>query len=188
MTPKRRARSTNPPTDTPRTPSPTSGPSTSTMATPPTSTTTTRDHIISSSQDSGSYAAVADISHRVQFLPGQSSDVIVFKDNAESEFILSGIFQIAHNDFFFTPDGNFDPGNSYNIRFHDAKLSCRLAAPPPRHFPFATTDFPSCINTLHSLEKLIKHEKNDEILSAIIPHLQQPQIKLTHMLFEVSQF
>lgn len=118
-------------------------------------------------------------------MPTNSCDILVPKIDTQSEFILRGVFQIAHNDFFFTPDGNFIPNNLLGTHFQDTKLNCRLTHPPPNEFDFATQHFSACIENLRDIEKLIKHDKNEECLSSVVQYLQNPQIKLTHPLFDV---
>jgi len=180
MPPKRHGPTPAPQTIPPRTPSP--EPSTSQQKITP-------DEIhqrLLSSDVPGSYLATPHIAQRTLFVPTNSYDILVPKTDTKSEFILRGVFQIAHNDFFFTPDGNFVPGNLLGTHFHDTKLNCRLTCPPANEFDFATQHFPTCIETLHDLEKLIKHEKNEDCLSSVVQHLQIPQIKLTHTLFDVS--
>ncbi|KAF8119737.1 hypothetical protein EV363DRAFT_1409501 [Boletus edulis] len=120
---------------------------------------------------------------RVEFQTGKTSDILVRKD-AFSEFILRGVFQIARNDFYFTPDGNYDPDNTFSSRFQDVKLNCRLACSTSSLFPFAITDFSKYIDNLRSCEKLIKSYKGDEVNSSIYFHLGKSQLKLTHPLFE----
>ena len=123
----------------------------------------------------------------LEFKSGKSGDILVVKHGGDEEFILRGVFQIARNDFFFTPDGSFNPKNALKIQFQDVKLSCRLTCPPPNTFPFAVTDFPTCIENLRRLEKIIKLGREDQVMSSLMSSvLDSTQIKLCHALFEVS--
>lgn len=122
----------------------------------------------------------------VEFRSANSGDILVVKHGGDDEFILRGVFQIARNDFFFTPDGSFNPGNALNTRFQDVKLNCRLTIPSPNTFPFAVTDYPTCIDNIRALEKIIKHDKKDQVMSSLSGSvLGSTQIKLSHALFEV---
>lgn len=121
-----------------------------------------------------------------EFRSAKLGDILVAKEGQESEFIMRGIFQITCNDFFFMPDGSYKPGNAINSQFKDVKLSCHLAAPPPNTYAFAVTDFPTCVENLRNLEKIIKPDKKDEITSSLTSSvLGSIQIKLSHALFEV---
>ncbi|KAF9238949.1 hypothetical protein BU15DRAFT_74915 [Melanogaster broomeanus] len=133
---------------------------------------------------SARYASSPQILQCVEFRTGKSSDILVLKGDADAEFILCGVYQIVHNDFYFTPDGNFDPANSFGTRLQDLKLTCHLTTPLSSVFQFAQDNFPTCTDNLHGLEKLIKHDKNDEVISSMSQHLGRTQFKLTHALFE----
>ncbi|KAG6372112.1 hypothetical protein JVT61DRAFT_8826 [Boletus reticuloceps] len=133
---------------------------------------------------SAKYASTPQIVQSVEFRRGKSTDILVLKRNADSEFILRGVYQIARNDFYFIPDGCYDPENPFQSRFQDVKLSCCLTAPQSSDFEFAQEDFPACIDNLRSIEKSIKPNKDNEILSSITTHLGSPQFKLSHALLE----
>ncbi|KAF8120376.1 hypothetical protein EV363DRAFT_1303312 [Boletus edulis] len=132
------------------------------------------------------YAASPDVLQRVEFRRGKTADVLVVKGGADAEFTLRGVYQIARNDFYFTPDGNFDPANSFGSKFQDIKLSCRLGAPAFSVFQFAQNDYPACIQNFVGIEKLIKHDKNDEVMSTMSQHLGKTQFKLMHSLFDLK--
>lgn len=136
---------------------------------------------------SASYAASQNLIQPVEFQTSKAADVLVIKGGGDSEFILRGVFQIARNDFYFHPDENFNPANSFGSCLQDIKLSCRLTLPVTPEFTFAQSDFNLCIENIHHLEKLIKHEKNSEIMSMLSEHLGKTQFKLCHALFEVSK-
>jgi len=76
-------------------------------------------------------------------------DILVVK-SAESqlEFTFSGVFQIARNDFFFTPDAHFDPVNLFHGRFSDVKLTCRLTQVKNEDFSFATDHYSTIIDNI----------------------------------------
>lgn len=116
---------------------------------------------------------------------GNSLDILIRKGSANTEFILHSVFQVMWNNFYFTPDTNFDSRNSFSAQFKDIKLSCQLAAPMSADFQFTTNDFNACIPNLHAIEKLIKHGKDEEVLSVVTQHLGSQQFKLSHALFKV---
>ncbi|KAF8425809.1 hypothetical protein L210DRAFT_3653056 [Boletus edulis BED1] len=132
-------------------------------------------------------AASPNIVGRVEFQTGKVSDILMRKDT-QSEFVMRGVYQIARNDFFFTPDGNFDPANTFGSRFQDVKLSCRLIPPTSSDFDFTIKDYPICLQNLRSIERLVALGKNQETLGAIAEHLGKPQFKLAHSLFEAKPF
>ncbi|KAI5993858.1 hypothetical protein EDD15DRAFT_2366928 [Pisolithus albus] len=132
---------------------------------------------------SASYVCVPNLVQYVEFQTGKNGDVLIRK-NADTEFTLKGVFLIARNDFYFTPDGNFDPANSFSSRFQDTKLSCRLAAPTSPDYQLFNDDFPKCVNNLRSLEKMIKPNKETELMSGLTEHLGKTQFKISHALFE----
>ncbi|KAG9318982.1 hypothetical protein JVU11DRAFT_1098 [Chiua virens] len=136
---------------------------------------------------SAQYVGTPGIAQRVEFCASNLLDMLIRKGSgaAATKFNLHGVFQIARNDFYFSPDANFDPDNAFGTPFKDVKLSCRLAAPPsPNKFQFACNDFNACITNLQAIERLIKVGKNDEVMSIIAQHLGLQQFKLSHALFE----
>ncbi|KAI6012861.1 hypothetical protein PISMIDRAFT_108319 [Pisolithus microcarpus 441] len=133
---------------------------------------------------SASYVCVPNLVQYIEFQTGKNGDVLIWK-NADTEFTLKGVFQIACNDFYFTPDGNFDPANSFSSQFQDTKLSCRLTAPTSPDYQLFNDDFPKCVNNLRNLEKMIKPNKEIEIMSGLTEHLGKTQFKISHALFEV---
>ncbi|KAF8546858.1 hypothetical protein OG21DRAFT_1028401 [Imleria badia] len=93
---------------------------------------------------SAKYLGSPNILLLVELRTSKSSDILAVKNSGDSEFILRGVFQIARNDFFFTPDGSFDPKNALGTRLQGVKLNCRLTAPLCPGFEFAPEDFPKC--------------------------------------------
>lgn len=134
----------------------------------------------------GSYLVTHQITQQTVFMPMKSYEILVLKTNTKTEFILCDVFQIAYNDFFFMPNSNFIPGNLLSTHFQDTKLNWHLTCPPANDFNFATQHFSACIETLHSIERLIQLERNEECVSSVVHHLQNLQIKLMHNLFDVS--
>ncbi|KAH7926342.1 hypothetical protein BV22DRAFT_1128233 [Leucogyrophana mollusca] len=132
----------------------------------------------------GYYAATPNLADLAEFfLGGRSGDVLVAKHSSKEEFILRGLFEISRSDFFFTPDGNFDPANDFNAKLADVKLACRLIGANHSTFDFSKQDFPSIVNNIHSLEKLIHKEKGYEIHSAVQSTGGIDALKLSHALF-----
>ncbi|KAG6369791.1 hypothetical protein JVT61DRAFT_13562 [Boletus reticuloceps] len=133
------------------------------------------------------YACCPNIASSIQFSSANTGDIIVVKNSNNSEVTLKGVFQIARNDFFLNPDGNFDPENVLGSRFQDTKLNCRLAPPSPSDFTFAQDNYPACLTNIRALEKLIKLNKHEEIISCLQHSLLGfNQIKLSHSLFELK--
>jgi hypothetical protein len=107
--------------------------------------------------------------------------------DTDEEFIIRCVFQISRNDFYFTPDANFDPANVFQGRFADVKLNCRLTAGRDEDFTFSSEDFSAIVDNFRALEKLVTKERHGdyETLSVIQDSLGHRSIKLTHSLFEV---
>ena len=99
------------------------------------------------------------------------------------ELTLRGVFQISRADFYFTPDGKFDPANVFNGKFSDVKLSCHLTATRHNDFGFSSDDFATVIDNLRGFEKLIRREHDAKSLSPIHTALGLDSIKLVHHLF-----
>ncbi|KAG1732556.1 hypothetical protein EDB19DRAFT_1831263 [Suillus lakei] len=164
--------------------------------TPPTSSSSTSTPISAASvvldklQNSpgGFYAATPKLAYHAEYFPGgQDGNILIAKgqDN-DQEFIVCGIFQISQNDFYFTPDANFDPANVFHGCLSDVKLSCRLTAGHKDLFKFASEDFPAILNNLHAFEKLVPSKRDYETLSIIHDSLGHRTIKLTHSLFKAK--
>jgi hypothetical protein len=136
----------------------------------------------------GFYAATPKLAYRAEYFPGgRDGNILIAKGrDDDQEFIIRGVFQISRNDFYFTPDANFDPANVFHGRLSDVKLSCRLTAGRNDSFKFASEDFPAILDNLNAFEKLVPSKTNYERLSVIHDSLGHRTIKLTHSLFEVS--
>jgi len=80
----------------------------------------------------------------------QKNILVVKGKDTDGEFIIQGVFQTSRNDFYFTPDVNFDPANVFQGCFADIKLNCRLTVGRDEDFTFSSQDF-SVIN-FHSRE------------------------------------
>ncbi|KAG1758310.1 hypothetical protein EDD22DRAFT_998796 [Suillus occidentalis] len=168
-----------------------------TPTTPPTSSSTgtctpisTASIVLDKLQNSpgGFYAATPKLTYRVEYFPGgRDGNILIAKGrDDDQEFIICGVFQISRNDFYFTPDANFDPANVFHGRLSDVKLSCRLTAGRNNSFKFASEDFPAILDNLNAFEKLVPSKTNYERLSVIHDSLGHRTIKLTHSLFEAK--
>ncbi|KIM54864.1 hypothetical protein SCLCIDRAFT_30757 [Scleroderma citrinum Foug A] len=87
------------------------------------------------------------------------------------KFMFSGVFQIAWNDFFFTPDVHFDPVNLYHGHFSDAKLTCCLTQVKSDDFYFATEHYLTIIDNIRAFEKLAGIPNGADIISTIYEEL-----------------
>lgn len=136
----------------------------------------------------GYYAAMPKLAHRAEFFAGgRDGNMLVVKGRDDNqEFIIHGVFQISRNDFYFTPDANFDPANVFHGRLADVKLNCRLTAGRNQNFKFSSDDFSAVLDNLRAFEKLVPSKKDYETFSVIYDSLGQRSIKLTHNLFDVS--
>ena len=103
----------------------------------------------------------------LEFRPAKTGNILVVKHGDNVEFILQGVFQVTHNNFFFTPDGCFNPTNTLNTRFQDVKLNCQLTIPQANSFPFAIADYPMCIENLRMIKKIIKYDKKSKVMSSL---------------------
>jgi hypothetical protein len=126
--------------------------------------------------------------HAKYFTGGKDGNILITKGLDDEEFIIHGVFQISRNDFFFTPDGNFNPSNVFHGRLADWKLSCQLTAACSKTFDFSSEDFPTVLNNVSAFENLVPKERHYETLSVIRGTVGHRSIKLTHRLFEVSWF
>ncbi|KAF8443787.1 hypothetical protein L210DRAFT_3643388 [Boletus edulis BED1] len=92
---------------------------------------------------------------------------------------------VAHNDFFLSPDGNYDPENALGTRFQDVKLNCHIIPPVSSAYSFAIDDFIPCINNLRAFERLLKHDRGESVGGMVHGSiLGTTQVKVTHALFE----
>ncbi|KAH7903004.1 hypothetical protein BJ138DRAFT_1120845 [Hygrophoropsis aurantiaca] len=133
------------------------------------------------------YAAMPSLANRAEFFHGGlTGDVLVKKGTGQEELVLSGLYGISRNDFYFTPDGGFNPANVFKGKFHDTKLSCHLIAVYHQRdiFRFAKDDFAAIIDNLRSFEKMIPKNRGDETISATGTITGIESIKLTHSLFQ----
>jgi hypothetical protein len=99
---------------------------------------------------------------------GCEGDVLIPKHTSGvDELTLRGVFQISRADFYFTPEGKFDPANVFNGRFADVKLSCHLTATRHNDIGFSSDDFLTIVDNLRAFEKTIRRERDAESLSVI---------------------
>ncbi|KAH7924254.1 hypothetical protein BV22DRAFT_1165729 [Leucogyrophana mollusca] len=134
----------------------------------------------------GTYAATPNLASTAEYFQGgREGDVLVSKlGETHEEYLLRGVFDISRNDFYFVPDGNFNPANSFQGKFEDVKLSCRLTASHHKDFKFSREDFHAIVKNIHALENLIPKEKNEEVKSIIQPSAAGDTIRLSHSLFK----
>ncbi|KAG2138762.1 hypothetical protein BD769DRAFT_1384533 [Suillus cothurnatus] len=136
----------------------------------------------------GFYAAMPKLAYRAEFFAGgRDGNILVVKGrDDDQEFITRGVFQISRNDFYFTPDANFDPANIFHGRLADVKLNCRLTGGRNENFKFSSDDFPAVLDNFRAFERLVPSKKDYETFSVIYDSLGHRSIKLTHNLFEVK--
>ncbi|KAF8132271.1 hypothetical protein EV363DRAFT_1073599, partial [Boletus edulis] len=131
------------------------------------------------------YAGTCNLSQNMEFKPANLGDILVVKNSTDSEFILRGVYQVACNDFFLSPDGNYNPENALGTRFQDVKLNCRIIPPVSSAYSFAIDDFIPCIDNLHAFERLLKHDRGESVGGMVHGSiLGTTQVKVTHALFE----
>ena len=122
---------------------------------------------------------------------GATGDMAVVKNKGDQvqEFLLSGIFEIDHQDFFMGAEGGYLPANIFNHNFVNTKLSCNLTA-VQRDSIFSSTrsDFATIIANIKALKKLIQSQKGSTSLSCMCDAGGQLHIRLSHSLFNVSEF
>jgi hypothetical protein len=139
----------------------------------------------------GFYAGTPRLAYRAEyFTGGRDGNVLITKGlGYDEELIIRGVFEISRNNFFFTPDGDFNPANVFHGRLADLKLSCQLTAGRSKAFDFSSKDFPAVVNNLSAFENLVPKQRYYETVSVIQDAIGRGRsIKLTHYLFEVSWF
>ena len=138
----------------------------------------------------GIHGANPNLHNRVEyFLGGWDRDSLVAKTDADAtEFIIRGVFMISRSEFYFTPDANFDPANSFNSKLEDVKLTCRLTPSRDPDFKFSAQDFPIIVENLRKFENLIKKNSDSQSFSVIDSISGMQTIRLSHPLFKVFFF
>jgi hypothetical protein len=137
----------------------------------------------------GIYGATHNLQNRAEYFLGgwDSGDMLVLKKSADlTELVIRGVFDVSRSEFYFTPDANFDPANSFNSKLEDVKLSCRLTASRHADFKFASDDFPTIVDNLRKIEKLIQRQPDSQSLSVVDSICGTETIRLSHSLFKVS--
>lgn len=136
----------------------------------------------------GFYGATHNLQNRAEYLlGGWDGDMLVLKNQTDPmELIIRGVFDISRSEFYFTPDANFDPANSFNSELEDVKLSCRLTASRHADFKFSSSDFPSIVDNLRKIEKLVQKQPDSQSFSVIDSICGTETIRLSHPLFTVS--
>lgn len=90
-------------------------------------------------------------------------------------FLLTGVFKIDPQNFFFTSDTRYNASSALNTRFEQIKPHCRLI-PIHRHpeLSFSSTDFPTIISNIQAIEKkgLDQKDKRMLVLLANVKDLQ----------------
>jgi hypothetical protein len=164
--------------------------------TPPSSPTRPKPTVTAASvlnkmqnDEGGFYAATPKLAHRAEyFAGGQKGNILIMKGwnlDEDAEFIIRGVFEISRNDFYFTPDANFNPTSVFQGRFADVKLNCRLTAGRSEAFKFSSDDFSAILDNIRAFEKLVPRERDYETVSIVHDSLGHRSIKLTHSLFKV---
>ncbi|KAG1819468.1 uncharacterized protein BJ212DRAFT_1478704 [Suillus subaureus] len=122
------------------------------------------------------------------FTGGRDGNILITKGlDYDEEFIIHGVFKISRNNFFFTPDGNFNPANVFHGHLADLELSCQLTAGHSKAFKFLSKDFPAVVNNLSAFKNLVPKERYYETVSVIQDTIGCGRsIKLSHHLFEAN--
>ncbi|KII89506.1 hypothetical protein PLICRDRAFT_175682 [Plicaturopsis crispa FD-325 SS-3] len=73
------------------------------------------------------------MSHAKYFHSGRHGDLLVAKYDGDTpcEFIVHGVFEVDRRLFYLTPDGSYDPYNSFHTTFANHKLTCHLSPVTP---------------------------------------------------------
>ncbi|KAG1801802.1 hypothetical protein EV424DRAFT_1545375 [Suillus variegatus] len=120
-----------------------------------------------------------------EYFSERTGNILITKGlDHNEEFIICGVFQVSHDDFYFTLDGNFNPANVFHGHLADLKLSCQLIAGRSKAFKYSLDDFSAIVSSLSAFEKLAPRERSHETLSVIWDTIGCRSIKLTHRLFE----
>ncbi|KAG2153133.1 uncharacterized protein EDB93DRAFT_1102872 [Suillus bovinus] len=140
--------------------------------------------------EGGFYAATPKLAYRAEYFSGgQKGNILIVKGrnlNEDAEFIIHGVFEISRNNFYFTPDANFNPTNVFQGRFADVKLNCKLMAGHSEAFKFPSDDFSAILNNIRAFKKLVPKERDYETVNIIHDSLGHRSIKLTHSLFKAK--
>ncbi|KAG2091238.1 hypothetical protein BD769DRAFT_1679436 [Suillus cothurnatus] len=137
----------------------------------------------------GFYAGTPRLAYCAEyFTGGRDGNVLITKGlGYDEELIICGVFEISRNNFFFTPDGDFNPANVFHGRLADLKLSCQLTAGCSKAFDFSSKDFPAVVNNLSAFKNLVQKQRYYETVSVIQDAIGRGRsIKLTHYLFEAN--
>jgi hypothetical protein len=88
----------------------------------------------------GFYAGTPRLAYRAEyFTGGRHGNVLITKGlGYDEELIIHGVFKISRNNFFFMPDGDFNPANVFHGCLADLKLSCQLTAGRSKAFNFSS--------------------------------------------------
>jgi hypothetical protein len=84
-------------------------------------------------------------------------------------FLLTGVFKIDPQNFFFTSDTRYNASSALNTRFEQIKPHCRLI-PIHRHpeLSFSSTDFPTIISNIQAIEKKGLDQKDKRMLVLLV--------------------
>lgn len=143
--------------------------------------------IIQSELDHSHFLATPNLIQHAEFISGsQNAQQLVNRtpddnNDAPTEFIMTGIFQISADNFFLTSDGRFKPGSG--LKFEDTKPSCRLIMPNAPGWRITATESETIFNNVKALEK-INISATSNLKSVVDNH--PLSIKLSHLLFKKS--
>ncbi|KAG0708006.1 hypothetical protein DFH29DRAFT_871261 [Suillus ampliporus] len=114
--------------------------------------------------NNGFYAATPKLAYHAEyFAGGQNGNILIVKGcNSDEEFIVCGVYEISRNNFYLTPDANFNPTNVFQGHFADFKLNCRLTAGCSEAFKFSLEDFQPFLTISGHLRISLKYAKADD--------------------------
>ncbi|KIO00530.1 hypothetical protein M404DRAFT_29448 [Pisolithus tinctorius Marx 270] len=133
------------------------------------------------------YGTTAQLASHAEFFQGRfSGDIAVVKDSGDktTELLISGIFQVDHQNFFMGPEGVYMPLGAFKREFLETKLSCQLiAVQRDAAFKTACADFPVIVGNIRGLERLIPSKKGMTLVSCIHEANGISSIRVSHSLF-----
>ena len=128
-------------------------------------------------------------SHTEFFETGGSGDITIVKGTAGNivEFLISGIFEIDHHNFYMGAEGSYFPSSTFNCSIAATKLTCQLipVAKDPT-YQVSCDDFGVIAANINALEHVIGHKKGISTMSAVREPDGVTSIRLSHALFAVS--
>ena len=140
--------------------------------------------------DKAFYGATANLASRAEFFAtGGSGDIAIVKGTAENvvEFLISGIFEIDHCNFYMGAEGSYFPSNIFSCSFAATKLTCQLI-PVGKDpvYQVSRDDFRTITANIKALKRVIGQKKGITTMSAVRESDGVMSIRLSHALFAVS--